>query len=226
MCGRYGFGNPARLTELAFGTTLVALAPRFNIAPSQSVPLIAEEVEEGRHAMCARWGLIPSWANDSLVGNGQANARGDTVATKPMFRDAFKARRGLMPADLFYEWQVVPGHNGKHPWCIRLPDAAPFAFGAIWERWESPDDQTADPVVTCAIITTEANQVMAPIHQRMPLIVPPEDFEEWLDPHLGVQRAQTLVKPWAGPLQAWRVSSWLNVARNDGPACIEPLPVE
>ena len=224
MCGRYGFGNPARLGELPFGVAIMALSPRFNIAPSQRVPLVAEDSEQGRHAMLATWGLVPSWANDTLIGNGQANARGDTVATKPMFRDAFKARRGLMPADLFYEWQVVPGHKGKHPWCVRRPEDAPFAFGALWERFESRDDPTAEALVTCAIITTPANDIMLPIHHRMPLIVPETAYNEWLDPRASVQRAQTLVKPWSGGLRAWRVSSWLNVARNDDPRCIEPLP--
>lgn len=226
MCGRYGFGNPARVGELSLGVAMMALAPRFNIAPSNMVPVVAEDSEQGRHAMLARWGLIPSWANDSLIGNGQANARGDTVATKPMFRDAFRSRRGLMPADLFYEWQVVPGHKGKHPWCVRLPDDAPFAFGAIWERWESPDDPTADAVVTCAIITTEANAAMEPLHARMPLIVPSAAYDEWLDPRTKMQRAQTLVRPWQSALAMWRVSSWLNVARNDGPQCIERLTPE
>ncbi len=225
MCGRYGFGNPARFDALPFGVALPALAPRFNVSPSQTVPLVAEDPEQGRNVLMAKWGLVPSWENDSLVGNGQANARGDTVATKPMFRAAFKTRRALMPADLFYEWQVVPGHKGKHPWCIRLPDDEPFSFGAIWEQFDAPDDPTAEALVTCAIITTEPNELMATIHQRMPLIVPTSAYDEWLDPQTSVQRAQTLIKPYAGVMRAWRVSSWLNVARNDGPQCIEPLDI-
>lgn len=222
MCGRYGFGNPARLGTLPFGTTLPELPASFNIAPSRDVPLV-RALADGRDAVFARWGLVPFWADDPAIGNRLANARGDTVASKPSFRAAFKARRGLMPADLFYEWQVIAGQKVKQPWCMRLPDDAPFAFGAIWERWTPKDDAAAEPLVTCAIITTEANEVMRPIHDRMPVIIAPDDFDAWLDPRTSSADAQALVRPYTGVLRAWPVSTRVNSPRANDVECIAPL---
>ncbi|HYW32746.1 MAG TPA: SOS response-associated peptidase, partial [Gemmatimonas sp.] len=133
MCGRYGFGNPARLSELPLGAALPPSVPRFNIGPMQSVPLVFED--GGRQATMARWGLVPSWADDPSIGNRLCNARGDTVAEKPSFRSAFRSRRGLMPAEFFFEWQVIEGQKIKQPWCIALEDGEPFVFAALWERW-------------------------------------------------------------------------------------------
>lgn len=222
MCGRYGFGNPARLGALPFGVTLPELAAHYNLAPSRDVPLV-RSYDETRDAVMARWGLVPFWADDPSIGNRLANARGDSMATKPSFRAAFKQRRGLMPADLFYEWQVIAGQKIKQPWCMRLPDDAPFSFGAIWERWTPKNDPAAEPLVTCAIITTEPNDVMRPIHERMPVIVAPEDYDAWLDPHTAAATAQSLVRPYAGALRAWPVSLRVNSPRVDDAACIEPL---
>lgn len=229
MCGRYGFGNPARLGTLPFGaesfaTMLTELHADFNIAPSRDVPLICADETE-RHAVFARWGLVPFWADDPSIGNRLANARGDTVASKPSFRAAFKQRRGLMPADLFYEWQVRAGQKTKQPWCMRLPDDEPFAFGAIWERWTPKNDPGAQPLVSCAIITTEPNDVMRPIHDRMPVIVSPADYDAWLDPRTSPQIAQQLVQPWAAPLLAWPVSTRVNAPRVHDAECIVPLAV-
>lgn len=198
------------------------LEAHFNLTPTQNVPFV-RETAAGRDATLVRWGLVPFWADDPSIGNRLANARGDTVASKPSFRAAFKARRGLLPADLFYEWQVIAGQKVKQPWCIRLPDDAPFAMGAIWESWTPKNDPGAEPLVTCAIITTEANDVMRPIHDRMPVIIEPGDFDMWLDPHTKPADAQTLVRPYALPMHAYRVSTRVNSPRFDDPACIEPL---
>ncbi len=222
MCGRYGFGNPARLGTLPFGATLPDLTPNYNIAPTREVPLV-RAYEDVRDAVFARWGLVPFWADDPSIGNRLANARGDTVASKPSFRAAFKARRGLMPADLFYEWQIVAGQKVKQPWCMRLPDAAPFAFGAIWERWTPKNDPGAEPLVTCAIITTEVNEVMRPIHDRMPVIIAPDDYDTWLDPRTTAAAAQALVRPYEGPMEAWPVSTRVNSPRANDAECIAPL---
>ncbi len=222
MCGRYGFGNPVRLGSLPLGADLPLLAARFNLTPSQDVPLVRERAT-GRDAVLARWGLVPYWADDPSIGNRLANARGDTVASKPSFRDAFRQRRGLMPVDLFYEWQVIAGQQVKQPWCMRLPDGAPFAFGALWERWTPKGDSSAEPLITCAIITTEPNALLAPIHDRMPVIVSPNDYEAWLDPSTTPAIAQSLVRPYAGPMEAWPVTTRVNSARIDDAECITPL---
>ncbi len=222
MCGRYGFGNPARLGTLPFEAPLPALSARFNVAPSVDVPLV-RETAAGRDALLARWGLVPFWADDPSIGNRLANARGDTVASKPSFRAAFRQRRGLMPADLFYEWQVLVGQKGKQPWCVRLPDAEPFAFGAIWERWVPKEQPEAEPLITCAIITTEPNAVMSPIHDRMPLIIAPADYDAWLDPGTSPSAAQSLVRPYQGALEAWRVGARVNNPKFDDEECIAPL---
>ncbi len=224
MCGRYGFGNPARFDTLGLGVAMPALGPRFNVAPSQSIPLVAQRVDS-RSAMFVRWGLVPAWADDPSIGARLANARGDTVSTKPSFRAAFKSRRGLMPADLFYEWQLVPGEKAKQPWCIRLPDSAPFLMGAIWESWTPKNDPIAEPLHTCAVITTEPNAVMSRIHDRMPVIIASNDADEWLDPTTAAARALALIKPYGGVLESWPVSTWLNTPRHDDARCADPMTI-
>ncbi len=223
MCGRYGFGNPARFDALGLGVQFPPLGPRFNVAPSQSVPLVTQDAD-GRSVRVARWGLVPGWADEPSIGARLANARGDTVGTKPSFRAAFKHRRGLMPADLFYEWQLVPGQKTKQPWCIRLPDDAPFLLGALWEEWTPRNDPIAEPLSTCAVITTEPNTVMSRIHDRMPVLIHPADAAEWLDPKTPKTRAQALIAPYTGPLENYPVSLWLNTPRHDDARCAEPLP--
>jgi putative SOS response-associated peptidase YedK len=227
MCGRYGFGNPARMGTLPLGVELPPLEARFNVAPSQAVPIVVQGRSGSRRAGLARWGLVPSWADDPSIGNRLANARGDTVATKPSFRGAFKARRALLPADRFYEWQVLEGQKVKQPWCIQLPDDAPFCFGGLWEKWvpHAGSDGASDAVslVTCCLITTEPNATMTPIHDRMPVIVAPADYAAWLDPGTPAPVAQALIRPWEGPMHAFPVSTYVNAPRNEGPACSAPL---
>jgi putative SOS response-associated peptidase YedK len=222
MCGRYGFGNPARLATLPLGVTFPALAPRFNVAPSQAVPLVLQEGSD-RELRLAKWGLVPFWAEDIGIGQQLANARSDGIATKPSFRAAFKSRRGLMPADLFYEWQVVPGHKGKQPWCVRLPDDEPFVMAALWESWQPKHDPIADPLLSCAVITTDANDTMRPIHHRMPVILPLSDVDAWLDPTTSAAAAQRLLRPYEGPLHVYQVKTWVNATKNDDAECVAPL---
>ncbi len=222
MCGRYGFGNPARFDALGLGVAMPPLSPRFNVAPSQAVPLVVQDAS-GRQGVFAKWGLVPAWADEPSIGHKLANARGDTVATKPSFRSAFKQRRGLMPADLFYEWQIVPGQKTKQPWCIRFPDQAPFLFGAIWELWQPKNDPIAEPLRTCAIITTDASAVMSSVHDRMPVLIASADADEWLDPATPPARAQALIRSWEGPLELHPVSTWLNTPRHDDAKCAEPI---
>lgn len=226
MCGRYGFGNPARLGTLPLGiplgVELPALGARYNVAPSQAVPFVLQD-REGRRAELVKWGLVPFWADDPSIGNRLANARSDSVAAKPSFRNAFKSRRGLMLADLFYEWQVLPGQKVKQPWCIRLAEDAPFAMAALWERWTPKATPEVEPLTTCCVITTDANAVMAPIHDRMPVILHEADYDAWLDPKTPPAVAQSLLKPFDGAMRAYAVSTVVNKPGNDGPGCIEPL---
>lgn len=227
MCGRYGFGNPMRLAELPLGVDLAASLPdlpaRWNVTPSQHVPLI-RETTVGREALMARWGLVPFWADDPSIGNRLANARGDTASVKPSFRAAFARRRGLMPADLFYEWQPLEGAKIKQPWCIRLPGDAPFAMAALWESWTPKDAPESPPLVTCCLITTEPNDTMRPIHDRMPVMLDPVDYEAWLDPKASTATLQRLIRPYAGAMHAFRVSRMVNAPVNDSPDCATQLP--
>ncbi len=211
-----------RVAELPLGVDVVAslpdLQPRWNVTPSQGVVLI-RGTAAGRDAMQARWGLVPFWADDPSIGHRLANARGDTVAVKPSFRAAFAKRRGLMPADLFYEWQAIAGAKSKQPWCIRLPGDAPFAMAAIWETWTPRHDPGAVPLVTCCLITTEPNEVMRPIHDRMPVILSPADYDTWLDPASTSSTLQALVRPYRGAMYAYKVSRLVNAPVNDSPDC-------
>ena len=241
MCGRYSLTNPARLDtlplRLAPGAVLPPLTPRYNVAPSQPVPLLRRAADT-REVALVRWGLIPGWADDPSIGNRLANARGDTVAVKPSFRSAFKHRRGILLADGFYEWQVVPGQKGKQPWWIGLPDEAPFGMAAIWERWgPKPATATAEPgsratgagggapIESACLITTEPNGVMAPIHDRMPVILDPADYETWLNLGTPVPILQALLRPYPGWMRARRVSTYVNAPKNNGPACVAPVTV-
>src|SRR3954469_13737498 len=178
MCGRFLLTAPA--TQLAGLFQFAApdddgavLVPRFNIAPSQPIATVRNEQGDGRKLAVVRWGLIPAWAKDRHAGQGLMNACSETAAVKPSFRDAFRKRRCLVLADGFYEWKQGGGKR-KQPFAIRLKDGSPFAFAGLWERWEAEDGR---PVETCAILTTEANELVKPIHDRMPVILRPEDYE-------------------------------------------------
>ncbi len=172
-----------------------------------------------------RWGLVPHWARDAAIGNRMINARAETVAEKPAFRAAFRQRRCLIAADGIYEWRKAPD-GAKQPYFIRRADDAPFAFAGLWERWRTPGDGThgGEPLETCAIITTEANQTLAPIHHRMPVILAADDHDAWLDPEPPSAAALTaLLRPApADAVIAQPVGRHVNNARNDDPACIAP----
>ncbi len=219
MCGRYTLRTPpATLTRL-FDLAAAAppLEPRFNIAPTQTAPVIRMNGQR-RLALC-RWGLIPSWAADKAIGARLLNARSESVATKPAFRAAFKQRRCLVPADGFYEWQKTGGKKQPFYFCPR--GERPFAFAGLWETWHKGDQE----IVSFTILTTAANELVRPLHDRMPVILAPENFAVWLDPH--VQDAATL-QPFLRPCPAdsmtsYPVSTLVNSPRNDGPQCIERL---
>lgn len=190
---------------------------RFNVAPTQPVGVVLPTAA-GRRFTLMRWGLIPFWAEDPKIGSRLINARADTVATKPAFRAAFKERRCLVVADGFYEWQASDGK--KQPFLIHKADDRPFAFAGLWERWRGPD---GSPIETCAIITTDANDLMRPLHLRMPVILRPDDYDRWMEAK-APEGLQSLLRPYPGrDLVATPVSTRVNNARNDGPECAAPL---
>lgn len=199
MCGRFALKAPPSELIARFGLDECAdLIPRYNIPPGTDIAVIRQSPEGKRVLHKLRWGLVPHWAKDPSIGNKLNNARGETVAEKPSFRDAFKRRRCLIPANGFYEWKAEG--KVKQPYYISLPE--PFAMAGLWESWKSPD---GDVLRSCCVITTGPNALMAPIHDRMPVIISPEDWQRWLA--APVEDVAELVRPYpAEAMQAWPVS--------------------
>ncbi|MEO6447483.1 MAG: SOS response-associated peptidase [Gemmatimonadaceae bacterium] len=226
MCGRFGLTRPERLDLQRFGVEHVPpLLPRFNIAPGSEILTITER-DGGRVAELLRWGLVPSWAKEPSIGNRLANARSETVFEKPAFRSAIRSRRCLVLADVFYEWQVVPGQSRKQPHAIRMVDGEPFALGGLWEYWR-PREGDGDPLVTCALLTTDANSLMTGIHDRMPVIVPQDQFGPWLDSRTPDPAVRDLMLPVQSELlEAWPVSLRVNNPTADDERVLEPVDVE
>jgi putative SOS response-associated peptidase YedK len=209
MCGRFAFYSPSEATSALFGVdTSVALQPHYNIAPSRDVAAIRNAADAGRELVMLRWGLLPFWAKDPAVGNRMINARAETVAEKPSFRAAYRQRRCLVLADGFYEWKQENG--SKTPYFISLANAAPFAFAGLWENWQSRE--TGESIQSTAMITTEANDFMAAVHHRMPIILQPDTADRWLS---GDNNVLDDVAADAPELQAWPVDRRVNNARND-----------
>ncbi len=223
MCGRFTLRVPTPVLIEHFGLgRAVTLSPRFNVAPTQDVAVVRRADDSVRELTLVRWGLIPSWAKDPSVATRLINARCETVAKKPSFRSAFRHRRCLVAADGFYEWQKVG--RSKHPYHIALRDGGPLALAGLWESWQP--DKTGPPLESCTIITTEANRLLQPIHDRMPVIVDPADYQQWLDPEeRDSQSLQALLVPFAEEaLQAVRISDHVNSPRHDDARCLESLP--
>ena len=196
------------------------LPPRYNIAPTQAVATVVTENDGSRVLRLMRWGLIPAWAKDPSIGSRMINARSETLAEKPSYRNALKRRRCLVVADGFYEWQKQPG-GGKVPMFITLKDRQPFGFAGLYETWTEPE--SGESLVTCTIVTGPANAFMAPIHERMPMILSPEAYDVWLDPQeMKSERVLELLKPYpADQFAAYPVSTRVNTPANDDPALIE-----
>jgi putative SOS response-associated peptidase YedK len=215
MCGRFLLlSSGPKLAEAFDLAGFPELAPRYNIAPTQPV-LAVRAAGAGRAAALLRWGLLPPWARDAK--QAPINACAETVADKPTFRSAFRKRRCLVPADGFYEWAALGGR--KQPYCFRPGDERPWAFAGLWERWEGP----GGPVESCAVLTTAANELVRPVHDRMPVILPGRHWVRWLDP--AAQDAGgllPLLRPWPGEaMRAYPVGPAVSNPRNDGPACLE-----
>jgi putative SOS response-associated peptidase YedK len=219
MCGRFTlFIDPKDLMEAFPGFAVPdTWTPRYNIAPSQPVAVIANN---GKNEIeYFRWGLIPSWAKDPKIGNRMINARAETVAEKPSFRAAYRRRRCLVLADGFYEWRKEPGQKAKTPMYIKLASGGPFAFAGLWESWHAPDDQN---VLSCTIITTTPNDLVKKIHNRMPVILDPKAYDLWLD---SEERSPDQLGEWLRPypaseMTAYPVSRLVNSPQNDVPACV------
>jgi len=221
MCGRYAFFAPRALIERAFGLAdAPEVEPRYNIAPTQFVPIVRIERDGRRVLRMVRWGLVPWWAREESVGNPMINARCESLSRNSAFRDAFEERRCLVPASGFYEWARKGGVRIPH--YLARSDGEPFALAGLWARWR-PRDADTPPLESCTIITTQANALVAPIHDRMPVILPAQAYEEWLDP----RRRSDAVAHWLRPAEpagyaARIVTRAVNDARSEGADLIEP----
>ena len=218
MCGRFALIVDAAVLADVFDVDPPRdLRPRFNIAPTQNVPIVRAGREQARELAEARWGLVPSWAKDEKIGARMINARGETVAEKPSFRSAVKSRRCLIPASGFYEW--ITTDSGKQPHFIHFSDARLFAFAGLWERWQKGASGSLE---TCTIITTDPNPLMADLHNRMPVILNAATWSEWLAPApLSPERLHDLFLPYpAEGMEAYPVSTHVNKPVNDDSECI------
>lgn len=230
MCGRYTQLMPwSALVDLYRITTGAAAAPnlppRYNICPTQDVPVVRDGAGAGarasadRELVMMRWGLVPAWSKDAAIGSRLINTRAETVAEKPSFRSAYKSRRCLIPADGFYEWRKPEG-GPKQPYRFTLAGGAPFAMAGLWERWEKAPDAKA--LETCTIITTAANAFVRPIHHRMPVILEAAGHDAWLDATTTPDTLSALLRPYDGVLEAQAVGTRVNNPRHDDAACLEP----
>ncbi len=220
MCGRFALGSkPKAVAELfSLPEPPEILKPRYNIAPSQPVAVVALKGDGTRALGMVKWGLVPHWANDPSEGTRPINARSETVETNPVFRDAFRHKRCLVPASGYYEWKTGP-RNEKTPYYFHLKSGEPFAFAGLWDVW----GEAADKVVTCCTITVPPNELAATVHDRMPLIIPRERFDRWLSPDTPMAELRTLLTPYpAGEMDTYRVGKAVGNPRTEGPQCIEP----
>jgi putative SOS response-associated peptidase YedK len=218
MCGRFAFYSPAEATAALFGAAgSLDIGPRYNIAPTQDIAAVrdAGAGSEGRELVALRWGLVPFWAKDPAIGTRMINARAETVAEKPAFRAAYRRRRCLVLADGFYEWHREGAV--KIPYFISLASGEPFAFAGLWEDWHSKE--TGESLQTATLITTQANDFLAPLHHRMPVILDAGRAGRWLagDDELVATARQDCPR-----LRAWPVNRRVNNARNEGDDLIEP----
>ncbi len=231
MCGRFALKTSYSELKRFFGVTNEASpaatattsAPRFNISPTQDILGVRQSAEEdgGREALFLKWGLVPSWAKDVSIGAKLINARSETVEEKPSFREAFSRRRLLIPSDAFYEWERC-ANGRKQPYLFRMKDEQPFALAGLWERWKGVDGKILE---TCTILTTQANALLAKIHERMPVVIRRDDFDLWLGNdmrHQGLRRE--LLRPYpAEEMTSHPVSTLINNPSQEGPNLAEHL---
>jgi len=225
MCGRYRLTAKERYLRDHFGLDGdPTWTPRWNIAPTQLVPIVRQKgTESGRSFDLVRWGLIPSWAKDPSIATKTINAMSETAADKPAFRDALRLRRCLVPADAFYEWGSI-GPKQKQPFSIGMADDSTFAFAGLWESWTS---RSGDAVESCTILTTEPNVLVAGVHNRMPVILKPEDYARWLDPRVNNPwLISACLKPFDhARMKKYPVSTRVNRPENDDRECAQEIYV-
>lgn len=225
MCGRYALHVlTPELAELLRALSLtVQLGPRYNITPTQSAPILRLGDDGLRELVMAKWGLIPSWAKDAAIGNRMINARAETAAEKPAFRAAMKKRRCIVPASGFYEWQKIEGSKVKQPWHIHSADAPIIGMAGLWERWRGPTDSGDTSIDSFTILTTTPNALMKRLHDRMPVILSPDEYEAWLDPDSAPDHVASLLDPAPdGTLVAHTVSTRVNSPHNDDQSLVSP----
>jgi putative SOS response-associated peptidase YedK len=220
MCGRFAlFASGEELRERYPFVDPSLFEPRYNIAPTQAVAAV-RSTATGQELVRLRWGLIPSWAADPAIGKKLLNARAETVAEKPSFRSAIKRRRCLIPASGFYEWQKT-GARRKQPYFIRPRDGGLFAFAGLWEEWHDPRGEVVE---TCTILTTQANDLMWPLHDRMPVILDPTSDARWLDAGADAASLHALLVPYhSEKMEAFPVNPWVSNPKHEGPRCLETL---
>ena len=219
MCGRFALATEKHVLEMLYQLEIREdLQQRFNIAPGGEILGVrASAGSPGREASLFRWGLIPFWADDPAIGYRMINARSETAAEKPSFRSAYRKRRLLIPASGFYEWKK--SGQAKQPYYISSKDGAPFSFAGLWERWEKGEE----PLESCTILTTVPNALLKDLHDRMPVIIRPEDYRDWLDPAVPAESVAGFLKPYPSEeLTAHPVSTRVNKPVNDGPDLIKP----
>lgn len=229
MCGRYFLTRPpAALARLFRTVDPVPNHPaRFNVAPTQTSLVVRRNPETGqRHLDALRWGLVPLWAKDAAIGSRMINARSESLAEKPAFRDAYAKRRCLVPIDGFYEWVEVPGSKRKQPYAVAMEDGAPMVLAGLWERWRAPDGEI---MRTFTVVTCPATPRLLPLHDRMPVVLPPEAWGLWLGEEAG--DPASVLRPMAGDaFRVWPVGTRVNAVREDDPglldrdATVAPLP--
>jgi putative SOS response-associated peptidase YedK len=227
MCGRFVSSSSSDEIATYFGADEVSesvLDPNYNVAPTRDVYAVLESGSV-RRVEPLHWGLVPRWAKDVKIGNRMINARSETVAEKNSFKSAFRKRRCLIPADGFYEWTAREGQKKKQPWFIHRTDDELIAFAGLWEVWRGPDRDSEDALHSCTILTTEANDTMGEIHDRMPVILPPGEWATWLDPAQDdIDTLGRLLVPAPDELLTMHpVSTEVNNARNHGAHLIEPV---
>ncbi|MDH3705281.1 MAG: SOS response-associated peptidase [Acidimicrobiia bacterium] len=230
MCGRFVSSSTPDEIARYFGVDTVgdavaemALEPNYNTAPTSTIYAIRER-DDRRILDALHWGLVPFWAKEVKIGNRMINARAETLAEKNSYKRPFAKRRCIIPVDGFYEWEKIPGQKHKQPWYIQRRDGDPLAFAGLWEYWRGPDRDGSDELVSCTIITGSPNESMAEIHDRMPVMLPPDTWDRWLDPDMhDIGQLQELFVPAPSELLVkHRVSTEVNNVRNRGPRLIEP----
>lgn len=234
MCGRFVQVSSPELLVEQFGVDEAPDPPlegSYNVAPRDTVYAVRDRVVDDakrRYLSELRWGLIPSWAKEAKVGDRMINARAETVTDAPAYKRAFERHRCLVPADGFYEWQPVPTGKRKQPMFVHRRDGRPLALAGLWSAWRDPSDGGADWLRTCVIVTTDANEMLRPIHDRMPVVLDERDWQEWLDPVApDLEELQRLLVPAPEDLLvAYPVSTLVNKADNDGPELVERVDPE